>query len=87
MTVTKKRGKTCALRIEKLPEGVFLATSKDIPGLVVQEDTFGQTIETVCEVAGVLLELNEKLKQKAKARKYAVAPRMPATIPLRVTWG
>ena len=35
------------LHIEKLPEGVFLATSDDIQGLVAQGRTITETIEIV----------------------------------------
>lgn len=33
------------LHIEKLPEGVYLATSEDIPGLVTQGRTITETLE------------------------------------------
>ena len=33
------------LLIEKLPEGVYLATSKNVPGLVAQGRTVRETIE------------------------------------------
>ncbi|MBE9135888.1 type II toxin-antitoxin system HicB family antitoxin [Nodosilinea sp. LEGE 07088] len=44
------------LHIEKLPEGVYLATSNDIPGLVVQGRTVAETIEIARDVAQKLLE-------------------------------
>lgn len=44
------------LHIEKLPEGVYLATSDDIPGLVVQGRTVAETIEIARDVAKKLLE-------------------------------
>ncbi|WP_017300375.1 type II toxin-antitoxin system HicB family antitoxin [Nodosilinea nodulosa] len=43
------------LHIEKLPEGVYLATSDDIPGLVVQGCTVAETIEIARDVAQKLL--------------------------------
>ncbi|MGB3203066.1 MAG: DUF1902 domain-containing protein [Nodosilinea sp.] len=43
------------LHIEKLPEGVYLATSDDIPGLVVQGHTVAETIEIARDVAQKLL--------------------------------
>lgn len=47
------------IRIEKLPEGVFLATSDDVQGLVAQGRTIAETIEIARDVARVLLE-NQK---------------------------
>ncbi|AFZ51051.1 type II toxin-antitoxin system HicB family antitoxin [Dactylococcopsis salina] len=44
------------LHIEKLPEGVYLATSEDIPGLVAQGRTVTETIEIARDVAKKLLE-------------------------------
>lgn len=44
------------LHIEKLPEGVYLATSDDIPGLVVQGRTLSETLEIARDVARKLLE-------------------------------
>jgi len=44
------------LHIEKLPEGVYLATSDDIPGLVAQGRTIAETLEIARDVARKLLE-------------------------------
>jgi predicted RNase H-like HicB family nuclease len=44
------------LHIEKLPEGVYLATSDDIPGLVAQGRTITETLEIARDVAKKLLE-------------------------------
>ena len=44
------------LRIEMLPEGVYLATSDDIPGLVAQGCTIAETVEIARDVAEKLLE-------------------------------
>jgi predicted RNase H-like HicB family nuclease len=44
------------LHIEKLPEGVYLATSDDIPGLVAQGRTIAETIEIARDVARKLIE-------------------------------
>jgi predicted RNase H-like HicB family nuclease len=44
------------LHIEKLPEGVYLATSDDIPGLVAQGRTLTETLEIARDVARGLLE-------------------------------
>ncbi len=44
------------LQIEKLPEGYYLATSEDLPGLVAQGKTLSETIEIAQDVAQKLLE-------------------------------
>ncbi len=45
------------LKIEKLPEGYYLATSEDIQGLVAQGRTIAETLEIARDVAKKLLEL------------------------------
>ncbi|MDH5670299.1 MAG: DUF1902 domain-containing protein [Nitrospira sp.] len=44
------------LHIEKLPEGVYLATSDVIQGLVAQGRTIQETIEIARDVAKKILE-------------------------------
>ncbi len=44
------------VHIEKLPEGVCLATSDDVPGLVAQGRTITETLEIARDVARKLLE-------------------------------
>jgi len=44
------------LHIEKLPEGVYLATSDDVQGLVAQGRTVSETIEIARDVARRLFE-------------------------------
>jgi len=48
--------KIANLHIERLPEGVYLATSEDIPGLVAQGRTISETLEIARDVARKLLE-------------------------------
>jgi predicted RNase H-like HicB family nuclease len=45
------------LHIERLPEGVYLATSDDIQGLVAQGRTIQETVEIARDVAQRLIEL------------------------------
>ncbi len=47
------------LHIEKLPEGVYLATSDDVQGLVAQGRTIQETIEIARDVAKKLIEMRE----------------------------
>jgi predicted RNase H-like HicB family nuclease len=44
------------VHIEKLPEGVYLATSDDIQGLVAQGRTVTETLEIARDVCRKLLE-------------------------------
>lgn len=46
-----KKSHRIILDIEKLPEGYYLATSRDVQGLVVQAKTFEKTIEIAEDVA------------------------------------
>ncbi|MFO7684317.1 MAG: type II toxin-antitoxin system HicB family antitoxin [Chloroflexota bacterium] len=48
--------KLANIHIEKLPEGVYLATSDDIPGLVAQGRTITETLEIARDVAKKLIE-------------------------------
>ena len=50
--------KIVKLHIEKLPEGVYLATSDDIQGLLAQGNTIAETLEIAREVAKILLEVH-----------------------------
>jgi len=54
------------LHIEKLPEGVYLATSDDIPGLVAQGRTITETLEIARDVAKKLLEAQAERHHKSK---------------------
>lgn len=44
------------LHIEKLPEGVYLATSEAMPGLVAQGRTIQETLEIARDVGKKLIE-------------------------------
>ena len=44
------------LHIEKLPEGLYLATSDEVQGLVAQGRTIQETIEIARDVAKKLIE-------------------------------
>ncbi|MFO1433309.1 MAG: DUF1902 domain-containing protein [Candidatus Competibacteraceae bacterium] len=56
------------LHIEKLPEGVYLATSDDIPGLVAQGRTISETLEIARDVARKLLEAQRERKGQLHLR-------------------
>jgi predicted RNase H-like HicB family nuclease len=44
------------IHVEKLPEGVYLATSDDLPGLIAQGRTVTETMEIARDVVRKLLE-------------------------------
>jgi len=48
--------KMIKIHLEKLPEGLYLATSDDIQGLVAQGRTVSETIEIARDVARKLIE-------------------------------
>lgn len=50
------------IHIEKLPEGVYLATSDDVQGLVAQGRTITETVEIARDVARKLLEAQENIQ-------------------------
>ena len=47
------------LHIEKLPEGVYVATSNDVQGLVAQGRTVAEVIEIARDVATRLFEAQQ----------------------------
>lgn len=55
--------KMIQLHIEKLPEGVYLATSDDLQGLVAQGKTIQETLEIARDVARQLIEAKNQRKQ------------------------
>ncbi|HJR80442.1 MAG TPA: type II toxin-antitoxin system HicB family antitoxin [Anaerolineales bacterium] len=50
------------IHIEKLPEGVYLATSDDVQGLVAQGRTIAETVEIARDVARKLLEAQDNIQ-------------------------
>ena len=53
------------LHMEKLPEGLYLATSDDVQGLVAQGRTIVETLEIARDVARKLLEEQKGLDMPA----------------------
>lgn len=52
------------LHIERLPEGVYLATTEEIPGLVAQGRTVAETLEIARDVARKLLEARSEIHEE-----------------------
>ena len=63
------------LHIEMLPEGVYVATSDDIPGLVAQGRTVAETLEIARDVGTKLLEAqSDRQEPSASAWRSASQP-------------
>jgi hypothetical protein len=45
------------IKVRQLPEGVFLATSDEVPGLTVECDTRDEVVATAPDIAVELLEI------------------------------
>lgn len=56
-----ERERIIRIHIERLPEGVYLATSEDVQGLVAQGRTVAETLEIARDVARKLIEAQEGL--------------------------
>ncbi len=54
------------IHVEKLPEGLYLATSDAVPGLVAQGRTITETLEIARDVAKKLLEAQAERDGKSK---------------------
>ena len=57
--------KILPLHIEKLPEGVYLATSESVQGLVAQGRTAAETLAIARDVARKLIEAQQEEEQAA----------------------
>ena len=57
-----ERERVVRIHIERLPEGVYLATSEDVQGLVAQGRTVAETLEIARDVARKLIEAQTNLK-------------------------
>jgi predicted RNase H-like HicB family nuclease len=50
------------IHIEKLPEGVYLATSDDVQGLIAQGRTIAETVEIARDIVRKLLEAQDDIQ-------------------------
>ncbi len=55
------------LNIERLPEGPYLGTSPDLPGLIVQADSAEEVIRLAPDIAHDLIEVVEETGQPLPA--------------------
>jgi len=74
------------VKMEPLEEGGFVATSPDLPGLVVQGRTRAETMELAQANARILLEvyLSEKLPLPPVLRRVLKRKSKTLTLPLPV---
>ena len=70
------------IHIEKLPEGVYLATSDDVQGLVAQGRTIWETLEIARDVARKLLEAQKE--QQVAPKLSPVAERFDYPLVLEI---
>lgn len=57
------------IHIESLPEGLFLATSEDVQGLIAQGRTVAETLEIARDVATKILEMRAANGNQARLPK------------------
>ncbi len=62
--------RTITIHIEKLPEGVYLATSDDVQGLVAQGRTVAETLEIARDVARKLIEAQSGIQLPPVADQF-----------------
>ncbi len=68
------------LEIEKLPEGPYLGTSPDLPGLIVQADTAEDVGSMAPDLAHDLIAVMEETDQPLPAKIEFAAP--PVRLPV-----
>ena len=61
---------TITIHIEKLPEGLYLATSDEVQGLVAQGRTVAETIEIARDVAKKLMEAQNGIELPEVADRF-----------------
>jgi predicted RNase H-like HicB family nuclease len=69
-----------SVHIEKLPEGVYLATSEDVPGLVAQGRTVTETLEIARDVAKKLIEAKAERSKMTRLKPVGNAFDYPLII-------
>jgi len=62
------------IRLEPLPEGGFLATSEELPGLVAQGRTAAETLEIAQDIARKLVESYLEHGDELPPKLQAAAP-------------
>jgi predicted RNase H-like HicB family nuclease len=68
------------IHIEKLPEGLYLATSDEVQGLVAQGRTVAEVMEIARDVARRLLEAQTERNQTTSEAKLAESFDLPLVV-------
>ncbi len=63
MLVSTRMELAIQIHVEQLPEGFYLATSDELPGLVAQGRTVAETLEIARDVARKLIEAAREREQ------------------------
>jgi len=75
-----------AIQIEALPEGGFLATSEELPGLVAQGRTAAEALEIAQDVARKLIQSYEEHGDELPpSLKAAKTPSGKVSIPVSIS--
>lgn len=61
------------IHIEKLPEGVWLATSNDVPGLVAQGWTVTETLEIARHITRKIIEAKAERSDEIRLKTLGEA--------------
>lgn len=71
------------LRIKRLPEGPYLGTSPELPGLIIQADTPEEVIRLAPDIAQDLIEVMHEAGQPlpARLRPLETLMRVPIAVP------
>jgi predicted RNase H-like HicB family nuclease len=70
-----KKNLHITLDIERIPEGYYLATSRDVQGLIAQAKTFEETVEIAEDIARKLLH----------AQKWKIRPQERIVYPMVIS--
>ena len=73
-SVSKDGTETIMVVVRRLPEGVWLATSDDLPGLIVETETREEAIDLSPELALELLREESGQRGNARPRFVFVFP-------------
>ena len=71
------------LEIEHLPEGPYLGTSPDLPGLIVQAETAEEVIRLAPDIAADLIQVMQEMGQPLPTQPVALFTplRVPSAVP------
>ena len=68
------------IHVEKLPEGLYLATSDEVQGLVAQGRTIAEVMEIARDVARRLLESQQERQQATSEPELADSFDLPLVV-------